>query len=62
MLPTRQTSPGRLFMQSRRSRSCSVDIESVRLFRRLGGAQYKQEKCSVLCCKVTDACNTLNDV
>ena len=37
-------------------------IESVRLFRQFGGGRYKQKKCSVLCCKVIDACTTSNDV
>ena len=39
-----------------------MHIESVRLFRRLGGGRYKQKKCSVLCCKEIDACITSNDV
>ena len=47
---------------SRRSGSCSVNIESVRLFRRFGGGRYRQKKCRVLCCKVIDACTTSNDV
>ena len=45
-----------------RSGSCSVNIESVRLFRRFGGGRYRQIKCSVLCCRVIDACTTSNDV
>ena len=36
--------------------------QSVRLFRRFGGGRYKRKKCSVLCCKVIDACTTSNDV
>ena len=60
--PTRQTNPGRLFTLSRRSGSCSVNIDSVRLFHRFGGGRYRQKKWSVLCCKVIDACTTLNDV
>ena len=62
MSPTRQTNPGRLFSQSRRSGICSVSIEPVRLFRRFGGGRYRQKKCSALCCKVIDACTTSNDV
>ena len=62
MSPTRQANPVRLFMQSRRSGSCSVNMESVGLFCQLGGGRYKQKKCSVLCCKVIDACTSLNDV
>ena len=58
MLPTRQTNPGRLLVKSRRSSSCSVNIESIRLFCRLGGWRHKQKKCSVLRCKVIDACTT----
>ena len=27
-----------------------------------GGWWYKQKKCCVLCCRVIDACSTLNDV
>ena len=61
MLPTRQRSPGRLSMQSR-SGSCSVNNESVRLFCRLGGGRKKKKKCSVMCCKVIDACTTSNNV
>ena len=34
----------------------------VRLFRRFGGGRYRQNKCSVLCCKVIDACTISNDV
>ena len=60
--PTRQASPGRLFMSSRRSGCCSVNIEWVRLFCLYGGGRYKQKKCSVLCCRVIDACTTLNNV
>ena len=41
---------------------CSVNIESARLFRRFGEERYKQKKCSVLCCRVIDACSTSNDV
>ena len=41
MSPTRQASPERLFMRSSR---CSLNIESVRLFRRLGGGQYKKKQ------------------
>ena len=48
---------GRFYMKSRRSGSCSV-----RLFHRFGGGRYKHKKCSVLCCKVIDACTTSNDV
>ena len=36
--------------------------QSVRLFRRFSGGRYRQKKCSVLCCKVIDACTTSNDV
>ena len=39
-----------------------VNIESVILFRRFGGGRYRHNKCSVLCCKVIDACTTSNDV
>ena len=62
MSPKRQTRPVRLLIQSRRSGSCSINIVSVRLLRRLVGWRHKQKKCSVLCCKVIDACNTSNDV
>ena len=41
---TRQTSHGRLSMKSRRSGSCSINIQSARLFRRFGGGRYKQKK------------------
>ena len=41
-------------MQSSWSGRCSVNIESVRLFRRFEGTRYKQKKCSVLSCKVID--------
>ena len=34
----------------------------VRLFRWFGGGRCRQKKCSVLCCKVIDACSTSNDV
>ena len=44
MSPTGQESPGRLFIPSRMPGSCSVDIELVRLFRRLDGGRYKKEK------------------
>ena len=37
-------------------------IESVRLFRRFGGGRYKPKKCSMLCCRVIDACTISNDV
>ena len=59
--PSRQTNPGRLFTLSRSLGSCSVIIESARLLRRFGGGRYRQKKCSVLCCKVIDACTTSND-
>ena len=62
MSSTGKTSHGRLSMLSRRSGSCSIIIESVRLFRRFGGGRYKQKKCSVFCCRVIDACTTSNDV
>ena len=62
MSPTRQTSPGRLFVQIRWSDSCSANIESVRLFRRLGEVRCKQKKYIVLCCRVFDAFTTSNDV
>ena len=61
MSPTRQTSSGRLLMYSRWWGSCSVNMESARLSRRLGGGRYPK-KCSVLCCKVFDASTTSNDV
>ena len=32
------------------------------LFHRFGGGRYRQKKCSVLCCRVIDACTTSNDV
>ena len=47
MSPTRQASPGRLFMQSRRSGSCSLNIQSVMLLRWLGGGT-KELLCVVL--------------
>ena len=62
MSPTRQTNRGRLLMQSRRSGNSSVNIESVRLFRRFGVGRYKHTKYSALCCRVIDACTTSNDV
>ena len=51
-----------MYVLSARSGSCSVDMESVRLFRLLGGGRYKQKKCSVLCCRVIDTCTTSNEV
>ena len=62
MSPTRQISPGRLLMQSRRSDSCYVNIESIRLFHRFGGGRYKQKKCSLLCCRIIFSCTSLSDV
>ena len=62
MSPTRRVNPGRLFMSSRSSGSCSVSIEPVRLFCRFGGGWCKQKKYSVLCCGVIDACTTSNDM
>ena len=47
--PTRQTNPRRLCMQSRRSGSCYVNIESVRLFRRFAGGMNRK---NVVCCAV----------
>ena len=49
-------------MYSGGSGSCSVNIESVRLFRRFGVGRYTHKKCSVLCSKVIDACINSNDV
>ena len=49
---SRQTSPIRLFMLSIRSGNCSVDIEAVRLLRRLGGGRCQQKTCSLLCCNL----------
>ena len=34
----------------------------MRWFFLFGGGRYKQKKCSVLCCRVIDACTTSNDV
>ena len=39
-----------------------MNIESVRLFNRLGEKRYKQREYLVLCCDVIDACNTSYDV
>ena len=33
-----------------------------KMFRRFGGGRYRQKKCSVLCCKVIDACTNSNEV
>ena len=33
-----------------------------KVFCRFGGGRYRQKKCSVLCCKVIDACTTSNNV
>ena len=50
MSPTRQANPGRLFMDSRMSGSCSVNIETVRMFCRFGGGRYNIK--NVVCCTV----------
>ena len=52
--------------KTNKSREVIYVIEKVRqLFSKhsqFGGGRYKQKKCSVLCCKVIDACTTSNDV
>ena len=47
---------------NREGQAADLFTESVRLFRRLGGGLYKQTKCSVLCCRVVDACTISNEV
>ena len=54
MSPTRQASRGR-------SRSCSVNMVSM-IVSSVGWWAVQTEKCSVLCCKVIDACTTSYDV